>query len=94
MSIMEKCIAYSEAHNGALPPFDKMDELVSEQLREYLNALSGAVIPEFNDRAILTAAYKLVYEARYNMLETHEKTFCDQLVQRARVISTERAVEK
>lgn len=94
MSIMEKCIAYSEAHNGALPPFDKMDELVSEQLGEYLKNLSDAVIPEFNDRAILTAAYKLMYEARYNMLEPGEKRFCDMLVQRARVISTERTVEK
>lgn len=94
MSIMEKCIAYSEAHNGALPPFEKMDELVSEQLKEYLNALASAVIPEFNDRAILTAAYKLMYEARYNMLEPNDKALCDQLVQRARVISTERTVEK
>lgn len=94
MSIMEKCMAYSEAHGGALPSFDKMDELVSEQLREYLNVLADAVIPEYNDRAVLTAAYKLMYEVRYNMLEPHEKAFCDQLVRKARVVSTERVVEK
>lgn len=94
MSIMGKCMAYSESHGGALPPFEKMDDFVSEQLREYLNALADAVIPEFNDRAILTAAYRLMYEARYNMLEQYEKAFCDHLVQRARVVSTERVVEK
>lgn len=94
MSIMGKCMAYSEAHGGALPLFEIMDDFVSEQLREYLNVLADAVIPEFNDRAVLTAAYKLMYEARYNMLKPHEKAFCDHLVQRARVVSTERTVEK
>lgn len=94
MSIMGKCMAYSESHGGALPPFEKMDDFVSEQLREYLNALADAVIPEFNDRAILTAAYKLMYEARYNMLEPEGKALCDRLVKSSKIISTERAVRK
>lgn len=49
MSIMEKCMAYAEAHSGVLPSFEKMDELVSEQLGEYLKELSDAVIPEYHD---------------------------------------------
>ncbi len=94
MSLVKKCLDYAAAHDGALPPFEKMDELVSEQLGEYLNTLSDAVIPEYNDRAVLTAAYRLMYEARYNMLEPEEKMFCDRLVQHARVVSTERTVRK
>lgn len=94
MSIMEKCMAYSITHSGALPPFEIMDDFMSEQLKEYLKELSDAVIPDYHDRAIITAAYKLIGEARYNMLEPHEKAFCDQLVRRARVVSTERVVEK
>lgn len=94
MSIMEKCMAYSEAHGGALPPFEKMDDFVSEQLKEYLNVLADAVIPEFNDRAILTAAYKLMYEARYNMLEPKDKALCDSLVRTSEIISTESVVRK
>lgn len=94
MSIMEKCMAYAKANNGALPSFAKMDEFVSEQLEEYLIALAGAVVPEYHDRAIMTAACRLLYEARYNMLEPEEKALCDKLVQRSRVISTESVVEK
>lgn len=94
MSIMEKCMAYSEAHGGALPPFEKMDELVHEQLGEYLKDLSGAVIPEYFDIPVITAAYKLLYESRYNMLEPKDKALCDSLVQTSKIISTESVVQK
>ncbi len=94
MSIPQKCADYAVTHGGELPSFKEMDELVSKQLREYLDKLTIAVVPEFNDRAIITAAYKLLYEARYNMLEPADKAFCNRLVQSARVISTERTVQK
>lgn len=60
MSLVEKCLDYASAHDGALPPFEKMDELVHEQLGEYLKELSGAVIPEYFDIPVITAAYKLL----------------------------------
>lgn len=94
MSIMQKCMDYATTHGGTLPSFEKMDDFVSEQLKEYLNVLADAVIPEYHDRAIMTAAYRLLYEARYNMLEPEGKMLCDRLVQRSRVISTESVVLK
>lgn len=94
MNIMGKCMAYSESHGGALPPFEKMDDFVSEQLGEYLKELSGAVIPECHDVPLITAAYRLLYESRYNMLEPEGKALCDRLVKSSKIISTERAVRK
>lgn len=94
MSIMEKCMTYAKDHGGVLPSFEKMDEFVSEQLKEYLNALADAVIPEYHDRAIMTAACRLLYEARYNMLEPEGKALCDRLMKRSRIISTESVVRK
>lgn len=67
MSLVKKCLDYAAAHDGALPPFKKMDEFVHEQLGEYLKELSDAVIPEYFDIPVITAAYKLLYESRYNM---------------------------
>lgn len=94
MSIMEKCMTYAKDHGGVLPSFEKMDEFVSEQLGEYLKELSDAVIPEYHDIPLITAAYRLLYEARYNMLEPEGKALCDRLMKRSRIISTESVVRK
>lgn len=94
MSLVKKCLDYAAAHDGALPSFEKMDRLVHEQLGEYLKELSGAVIPEYFDIPIITAAYRLLYESRYNMLEPKDKALCDSLVQTSKIISTESVVRK
>lgn len=94
MSFIGKCLEYSKANGGALPPFEKTDAFAHEQLGEYMQELTKAVIPEFHDRFIIAAAYKLLYESRYNMLEPKGKELCNWLVKTSEVISTERMVDK
>lgn len=94
MSFIEKCLEYSKANGGALPPFEKADEFVHDLLGEYMQKLADAVIPERNDKFILAAAFKLLYESRYYMLEPKDKTMCDWLVETSKVISTESVVDK
>lgn len=93
-SLVEKSLEYALAHNGELPPKEKMNELVREQLDEYLQELSKAVIPEHFERFIITAAYRLIYATRYNMLEPNEKKLCDDLVKHSRIIATESEVQE
>lgn len=94
MSWIEKCLKYSQANGGALPPFKKANVLAHEQLDEYMQELTKAVIPEFHDKFITAAAYKLLYESRYNMLEPKDKVMCDWLVKTSEVISTESVVDE
>lgn len=94
MSFIGKCLEYSKANGGTLPPFEKTDEFAHEQLGEYMQELVSSVTPEFHDRFIIAAAYKLLYETRYNMLEPKDKEMCDWLVKTSEIISTERVVEK
>lgn len=94
MSFIEKCLEYSKANGGALPPFEKADEFVHDLLGEYMQKLADAVIPESHDRFIIAAAYKLLYESRYNMLEPEDKKMCDWLVETSAVISVESEVDK
>lgn len=94
MSLVKKCLDYSAAHDGALPPFEKTDEFAHEQLGEYMQELVSSVTPEFHDRFIIAAAYKLLYETRYNMLEPKDKEMCDWLVKTSEIISTESVVRK
>lgn len=94
MSFIKKCLEYSKANGGALPPFEKTNAFAHEQLGEYMQELTNAVIPEHHDRFIIAAAYKLLYESRYNMLEPKDKEMCDWLVKTSEVISTESVVDK
>lgn len=94
MSFIGKCLEYSKANGGALPPGEKMANFAHEQLNEYLQELANAVIPEKQDIFIIVAVYKLLYESRYNMLEPQNKEMCDWLVRTSEVISTESVVDK
>lgn len=82
MSLMEKHFNYILTHGGELPNAEKRSELIFEQLREYTDEITSKVVPEACDKPIICAAYKLLYESLYNMLEPIEKDACDIIVNR------------
>lgn len=93
MSLVQKHMEYIK-QNGADPSPKESLVIAHEILDEFMQKLAIAVIPERDDNAILTAAYKLMYESRYNALEPYEKNLCDNLVKTSVVISKERILKR
>lgn len=87
MSLIEKCFNYTLTHGGKFPDAEKRGEFAAEQLQEYIDELTSKVAPEKHDLPIICAAYKLLYESLYNMLEPNEKEACDSLVNQTCVTS-------
>lgn len=93
MSLIKKHMEYRRK-NGVEPSPKESLKITHELLDEYMQKLSIAVIPDIDDAAIITAAYKLFYESRYNALEPHEKELCDHLVRTSIVISEKKTIKK
>lgn len=91
MSLIEKCFNYTLTHGGEFPNAEKRGEFAAEQLQEYTNEITSKVVPETHDKPIICAAYKLLYESLYNMLEPNEKEACDILVNHTCVTSIMKA---
>lgn len=93
MSLIRKYKEYSTANGGKIPTPIETLKIAHKVLDEYMNKLAIAVIPDRDDAAVITAAFKLIYESRYNALEPYEKELCDNLVRTSIVVSQERFID-
>lgn len=84
MSIKDKFIK-AILRDGSVPDGETFLDMAHEQCHEFIAEFSKIAVPSREDLPIMAAAYKLMGESMYGIIDDDEKKICDFIIKTATV---------